>query len=71
MHPLNQISPSSTLKQPQLPAGLKNEINRFAIDGYAKKYFSTHKRGLFRKRVPINKMLKWSKVSTSYISSTY
>lgn len=66
MHPLNQknydISPSSTLRQPTLPAGLKNEINHFAIDGYAKKYFSTHKKGLFRRRVPINKMLKWSKV---------
>lgn len=50
-----------------LPAGLQQEINKFAIDGFAKKYFSTHKRGLFRRRVPMNEMLKWTKVC--YISA--
>ncbi|KAI8884398.1 Rho GTPase activation protein [Backusella circina FSU 941] len=46
-----------------LPISLKNEINQFAIDGYAKKFFATHKKGLFRRRVPMYEMLKWTKDS--------
>ncbi|RCH92990.1 hypothetical protein CU097_006478 [Rhizopus azygosporus] len=46
-----------------LPSTLQNDINQFAIDGYAKKYFATHKRGLFRRTVPINEMLQWTKDS--------
>jgi hypothetical protein len=45
-----------------LPVGLQEEINNFAIDGFAKRFFATHKRGLFRRRVPMTEMLKWSKV---------
>ncbi|ORE17755.1 Rho GTPase activation protein [Rhizopus microsporus] len=69
MHPLNQphcsppITPAATLKKPTLPAGLQQEINKFAIDGFAKKYFATHKKGLFRRKVPMNEMLKWTKDS--------
>ncbi|GAA5817066.1 hypothetical protein MFLAVUS_010603 [Mucor flavus] len=69
MHPLNQIdcesniSPGTTIRKPVLPVGLRQEINRFAIDGFAHKYFSTHKRGLFRRRVPMNEMLKWTRDS--------
>lgn len=79
MHPLNQIdpinnssnitttttttSPNATIRKPMLPVGLQQEINKFAIDGFAQKYFSTHKRGLFRRRVPMNEMLKWTKDS--------
>ncbi|KAI8096129.1 Rho GTPase activation protein [Thamnidium elegans] len=69
MHPLNQIdcesniSPGTTIRKPVLPVGLQQEINRFAIDGFAHKYFSTHKRGLFRRRVPMNEMLKWTRDS--------
>ncbi|KAG2199428.1 hypothetical protein INT47_011540, partial [Mucor saturninus] len=70
MHPLNQaecdsnqVSPNTTIRKPILPVGLQQEINRFAIDGFAQKYFSTHKRGLFRRRVPMNEMLKWTKDS--------
>ncbi|KAI8351794.1 hypothetical protein EDC96DRAFT_466952 [Choanephora cucurbitarum] len=74
MHPLSQIdfekagskqslSMFGSMRKPALPAGLQQEITRFAIDGFAKKYFATHKRGLFRRRVPMNQMLKWTKES--------
>lgn len=64
MHPLNQVGCDNTLPvKPILPMGLQQEINRFAIDGFAKKYFSTHKRGLFRRKVPMTEMLKWTKES--------
>ncbi|KAI8344959.1 hypothetical protein BD560DRAFT_411784 [Blakeslea trispora] len=74
MHPLNQIdfekagskqslSMFGSMRKPALPVGLQQEITRFAIDGFAKKYFATHKRGLFRRRVPMNQMLKWTKES--------
>lgn len=64
MHPLNQVGcDNPTPAKPTLPMGLQQEINRFAIDGFAKKYFSTHKRGLFRRKVPMTEMLKWTKES--------
>ncbi|KAI8139231.1 hypothetical protein BJV82DRAFT_255614 [Fennellomyces sp. T-0311] len=55
---------AQTDKKPALPTSLQQEINQFAIDGFAKKYFATHKRGLiFRRRVPMNEMLQWTKDS--------
>ncbi|KAI9493892.1 hypothetical protein BDB00DRAFT_821151 [Zychaea mexicana] len=55
---------AQTDEKPALPTNLKQEINQFAIDGFAKKYFATHKRGLiFRRRVPMNEMLQWTKDS--------
>jgi hypothetical protein len=33
------------------------------IDGFAKMHFAIHKKGLFRRKVPVEKMLQWSKVS--------
>ncbi|KAJ3256257.1 hypothetical protein HK103_005620 [Boothiomyces macroporosus] len=45
----------------QLPADLKNDITQFKIDGYAKKYFATHRKGLFRRKVPVQKMLVYQK----------
>ncbi|KAJ3321192.1 hypothetical protein HDV06_004535 [Boothiomyces sp. JEL0866] len=47
----------------QLPADLKNDITQFKIDGYAKKYFATHRKGLFRRKVPVQKMLVYQKDS--------
>ncbi|KAI9142002.1 hypothetical protein BKA69DRAFT_1070956 [Paraphysoderma sedebokerense] len=44
-----------------LPSELKMNISQFKIDGFAKKYFSTHKRGIFRKKVPVEQMLRFSK----------
>ncbi|KAI9314749.1 Rho GTPase activation protein [Dichotomocladium elegans] len=46
-----------------LPSSLQQDINQFAIDGFAQKYFATHKRGLFRRRVPMKEMLEWTKDS--------
>ncbi|KAI8138329.1 hypothetical protein BJV82DRAFT_631889 [Fennellomyces sp. T-0311] len=46
-----------------LPTNLQHDINQFAIDGFAQKYFATHKRGLFRRRVPMKEMLEWTKDS--------
>lgn len=59
----NHLYYAHCIFRPILPVGLQQEINRFAIDGFAQKYFSTHKRGLFRRRVPMNEMLKWTKDS--------
>ncbi|KAK9710499.1 hypothetical protein K7432_008394, partial [Basidiobolus ranarum] len=46
-----------------LPPQLVQEIGQFQIDGFAKKYFATHKRGIFRRKVPMEKMLQWTKDS--------
>ncbi|KAI9364120.1 hypothetical protein BD770DRAFT_462691, partial [Pilaira anomala] len=46
-----------------LPSSLQQEINQFAIDGFANKYFATHKRGLFRRTVPMKELLSWTKDS--------
>lgn len=51
----------SSLKS--LPPELQNDISQFQIDGFAKKYFSTHKHGIFRRKVPMEKLLNWSKES--------
>ena len=42
---------------PALPAELQSSISQFRIAGFARKYFSTHKKGLFRRKVPMEKML--------------
>ncbi|KAF8944394.1 hypothetical protein BGZ47_004293 [Haplosporangium gracile] len=60
---LNSISP--TIKNaalhpgayPSLPAELQSSISQFRIAGFAQKYFSTHKKGLFRRKVPMERML--------------
>lgn len=56
---LNQIH----IKRRSLPFSLQHEINQFSIDGFAHKYFATHKRGLFRRTVPMNELLCWTKDS--------
>ncbi|KAI8061754.1 hypothetical protein BC940DRAFT_370513 [Gongronella butleri] len=55
--------PAPSQSQPTLPIGLKQDIKKFAIDGFAQKYFSTHKKGLFRRKVPMTEMLQWTKDS--------
>ncbi|KAI9205889.1 MyTH4 domain-containing protein [Polychytrium aggregatum] len=44
-----------------LPSDLKVAIGQFRIDGFAEKYFSQHRAGLFRRKVPLEKMLVYSK----------
>ncbi|KAI8836572.1 hypothetical protein BC829DRAFT_421680 [Chytridium lagenaria] len=36
-----------------LPDDLKRHINQFRIDGFAKKYFAEHRKGIFRRREPL------------------
>lgn len=45
----------------RLPADLKEQIESFNMEGFGKKNFSTHKRGFFRRRVPMSSMLTWTK----------
>eukprot|EP01136_Pigoraptor_vietnamica_P027805 Opistho-1_new@84545 len=44
-----------------MPEALKEDISSFKMDGYAAKFFSVHKRGLFRRKVPMKSMLQWAK----------
>jgi hypothetical protein len=59
----SRIASNKKLDRPTLPVNLQREITQFAIDGFAQKYFSTHKIGLFRRKVPREKMLQWTKVN--------
>ncbi|KAJ1981639.1 hypothetical protein H4R35_000638 [Dimargaris xerosporica] len=58
---VSQSSPS--LNTRRLPEALQQDIAMFQIDGFAKSYFSTHKRGLFRRRVPLHEMLRFTSQS--------
>jgi hypothetical protein len=49
------VAPPSS--RPSLPAELQSSITQFRIAGFAQKYFATHKKGLFRRKVPMEKML--------------
>jgi hypothetical protein len=59
---IHRHTPNPYVVRPTLPANLQQEITQFVIDGFAKKYFSTHKKGLFRRKVPMEEMLQWTKV---------
>lgn len=53
----------STGPHPLLPRELVSDIQRFAQSDFAKKYFATHKEGIFFKtRIPLEKMMSWQKV---------
>ncbi|KAI8643681.1 Rho GTPase activation protein [Parasitella parasitica] len=58
----NLLDQAGTSKR-SLPSSLQQEINQFSIDGFAHKYFATHKRGLFRRTVPMTELLCWTKDS--------
>ncbi|KAJ3180906.1 hypothetical protein HDU87_001552 [Geranomyces variabilis] len=64
---LNQSTPQLNRPQPDnqskfLPSELKAELSQFRIRGFAEKYFSEHKKGLFiRRTVPVEKMLVYQK----------
>ncbi|KAI9012756.1 hypothetical protein BC832DRAFT_547929 [Gaertneriomyces semiglobifer] len=48
--------------QPRLPLSLQNELSQFRIEGYAQRFFSSHRRGIFfRRKVPVEKMLVYQK----------
>ncbi|KAI3639330.1 hypothetical protein MIR68_002860 [Amoeboaphelidium protococcarum] len=48
-----------------LPNSLMKDIAKFQLEGFASKYFATHKRGILRKRVPVDKMVKFTKDAIS------
>ncbi|KAI8600445.1 hypothetical protein EDD21DRAFT_395687 [Dissophora ornata] len=56
-HPQVEGSAFPPGTRPVLPAELQSSISQFRIAGFAQKYFSTHKKGLFRRKVPMEKML--------------
>lgn len=50
-------------EHPLLPRDLVSEIQQFAQSDFARRYFSTHREGLiFRRRVPVERMMMWQKV---------
>ncbi|EGF77726.1 hypothetical protein BATDEDRAFT_91387 [Batrachochytrium dendrobatidis JAM81] len=69
MHPFSQnnIQNTQSMSLPALqslrtlPPKLLQDITQFKIDGFAKKYFSEHRRGIFRRKVPLEKMLIFQK----------
>ncbi|KAG8863335.1 hypothetical protein FRB96_008827 [Tulasnella sp. 330] len=45
-----------------LPRSLAEDIQQFAVEDFAKRYFNTHRTGLiFKRRVPVEKMMSWQK----------
>lgn len=53
----------STGPHPLLPRELVSDIQQFSQSDFAKKYFATHREGIFfRRRVPLEKMMSWQKV---------
>jgi hypothetical protein len=53
--------PLSDKGGPALPDVLMSEINRFQLEGYAKEYFRTAKKGMFKRTVPVQELLVWTK----------
>merc|ERR1712137_111489 len=60
-HRSQTVSSLQASRQPSLPHDLQEEINLFQLVGYAEKFFETHKRGIFRRQVPVKEMLCWTK----------
>lgn len=64
----NQQSLASSIERTERPSPLPNQlladISQFKIEGFAKRFFSTHKRGIFRKKVPLTQLVLWEKVKT-------
>jgi len=58
-HPMNRVNVTDT--PPTLPNDLKDNINQFQIEGFAHQYFMEHRAGIFRRKVPLEKLLVWSK----------
>lgn len=65
------VAPSTTASLrtgafPVLPHDLAMDIQQFSESDYAKKYFSTHRRGfLFRRTIPVAQMMTWQKTPLS------
>ncbi|KAJ1961425.1 hypothetical protein IWQ62_003876 [Dispira parvispora] len=58
----SQIHTLTACRYP-IPVKWLADPNKYRLEGFAKEYFSTHKQGLFRRRVPIQHMLRFSVTS--------
>jgi hypothetical protein len=45
-----------------LPKDVRGDIAKFQLEGYARKYFKTRKKGIFKRQVPIKDLLTFQKV---------
>lgn len=53
----------STGEHRALPRNLAEEIQKFQVADFAKRYFTTHRTGLiFRRKVPVEQLMSWQKV---------
>ena len=60
----------SSETHPILPQDLASDIQQFSESIYAKQYFSKHRTGfIFRRTVPVEQMMIWQKVCSSFPSS--
>jgi hypothetical protein len=46
-------------REAALPVSIADQINSFQLENFAKKYFDHHKKGVFRRQIPIKRMLRW------------
>jgi hypothetical protein len=46
-------------RETALPLSIADEINSFQLENYARKFFDHHKKGVFRRQIPIKRMLRW------------
>jgi len=63
MNPIHPMNRANSDTPPTLPDDLKDNINQFQIEGFAHQYFMEHRAGIFRRKVPLEKLLIWSKES--------
>jgi len=63
MNPTHPMNRSNIASPPTLPDDLKSNINKFQIEGFAHQYFMEHRAGIFRRKVPLEKLLVWTKDS--------
>ena len=71
MHPMHSLQSlnndkkeylnANSSSRKSLPPDLRQTIEQFRIEGYAKKYFSEHRSGMFRRKVPLEQMLHFQK----------
>jgi len=61
MNPTHPMNRPNFARPPTLPDDLKSNINKFQIEGFAQQYFMEHRAGIFRRKVPLEKLLIWTK----------
>eukprot|EP00020_Sapocribrum_chincoteaguense_P009027 CAMPEP_0170743762 /NCGR_PEP_ID=MMETSP0437-20130122/7433_1 /TAXON_ID=0 /ORGANISM="Sexangularia sp." /LENGTH=672 /DNA_ID=CAMNT_0011082437 /DNA_START=29 /DNA_END=2044 /DNA_ORIENTATION=- len=61
--PAATTTPSATptlANRPVLPTEISQELVKFQLEGFARRYFDTKKKGVFRREVPVEELLVWS-----------